>query len=171
VFTVKLPPPLLSPLLWQLAESQLEVIRLTKLISSLEAASAGDASALILGDDEEEGDVIGGKPLPSGAAAAALVRGPAAGGAKVDLRQVRLQMQRQLKQQVGAVPWLFVSPFRHASQLVTLSEPESKREQARRLQELEGQLADGQQQLDATRALRAISQEALDQARWAAWTR
>lgn len=38
--------------------------------------------------------------------------------------------------------------------------------QERRIQELEGQLADTQQQLDSTKALRAISQDALDQARW-----
>lgn len=37
--------------------------------------------------------------------------------------------------------------------------------QERRIQELEGQLADAAQQLDATRSLRAVSQDALDQAR------
>ncbi|GBF93794.1 hypothetical protein Rsub_06126 [Raphidocelis subcapitata] len=146
----------------QLAEAQSEVRRLTRLIANLEAASAGDASALVHADDEEE------PPAPSAASAAAPVGRAAAAprsaqqqatgragggvrpgggappgsppppppdGGKVDLRRVRLQMQRQIKIQ------------------------------ERRIQELEGQLADTAQQLEATRTLRAVSQDALDQAR------
>ena len=139
----------------QLAAATKEVRHLNQLIGSLEAASAGDASALMRGDDddgEEDGEGAGGGSGggggdgagagPSGSqqqrqqrSGGAGASAGAAGKARVDLRQVRLEMQRRLKQQ------------------------------ERRIQELEAAAADAAQQLEATRALRTVSQDALDQAR------
>ncbi|WIA20274.1 hypothetical protein OEZ85_006107 [Tetradesmus obliquus] len=144
----------------QSSAQQAEVRRLNQLLAALEAAAAGDASALLVDTDTDDfqdsssangasaaaayGNSSGARSASAVAAAirsrqAAAAASSAAGGSssssKVSLTEVRLQLQRQLKQQ------------------------------ERRSAELESQLGELQQQLEAAQAARAASQEAADTAR------
>ncbi|KAF8055598.1 SYP52 [Scenedesmus sp. PABB004] len=124
------------------AAAQAELRRLNQLLAALEAAAAGDASALLLDHTEDGGGQPGSAAALRSRAAAGLGgggggAGTSAGGgaARINLAEVRLQLQRQLKQQ------------------------------ERRIGELESQLAEATQGLEAAQAARSSTQEALDQAR------
>eukprot|EP00879_Flechtneria_rotunda_P029992 GHRR01032470.1.p1 GENE.GHRR01032470.1~~GHRR01032470.1.p1 ORF type:complete len:245 (+),score=110.15 GHRR01032470.1:1280-2014(+) len=125
----------------QSAESLKEVKRLNQLLAALEAASAGDASALLVDNEDDGESLAGGLGGMTGVAgiglggAASVARTANKAVSKVNLTEVRLQLQRQLKQQ------------------------------GRRIAELESKLAEQQQQLEAAQSNRTITQEALDQAR------
>jgi hypothetical protein len=101
----------------------------------------------------------------------------------VDIRQVRLQLQRQIKQQVGGggggttnimmrqrhclqVPCVCLAGLHPPAAIAPAAlSTHSFPPKERRIQELEAQLAEAQEQLEGTRALRAVGQDALDQAR------
>eukprot|EP00879_Flechtneria_rotunda_P026310 GHRR01028046.1.p1 GENE.GHRR01028046.1~~GHRR01028046.1.p1 ORF type:complete len:213 (+),score=74.99 GHRR01028046.1:1798-2436(+) len=112
---------LLLPLLLllnQSAESLKEVKRLNQLLAALEAASAGDASALLVDNEDDGESLAGGLGGMTGVAgiglggAASVARTANKAVSKVNLTEVRLQLQRQLKQQVSICTWQHVSALR-----------------------------------------------------------
>ena len=86
-------------LLLQATEQAKEVKRLNQLLQALELASTGDASAL-LADTEGMEELNGSLPVGSGLAACGRGRPGQLGATKVNLAEIKQQLQRQLKQQV-----------------------------------------------------------------------
>lgn len=92
-----LQPSCLSSSAEQTVDAQKEVKRLNQLLQALEMASAGDARGM-LGLDDEDADI---SMMSSGAVAGGTTRATGKGiSSRVNLAEIKQQLQRQLKMQV-----------------------------------------------------------------------